>query len=149
MEIGLEYIFQAYIKLEKGIDVGLTANGFRNIVPIIGGNFKGNDLNGEVIPGGADWQLIRQDGIIQAEAKYTLKTDDGALIFVVNKGVINPELGYARASPHFEVSNEKYMWLCKSLFISEITPMLDEKTPISDDPSPSPNGVSIRFYRVT
>lgn len=37
-----------------------------------------------MLPGGADWQLLRHDGVTELEARYILRTDDGALIYVSN-----------------------------------------------------------------
>ncbi|WP_219723282.1 DUF3237 domain-containing protein [Bacillus sp. Marseille-P3661] len=148
MSMNLEFSFHAYVAIGKSLEIGQVPTGFRSIVPITGGKFEGQ-LNGVVIPGGADWQLIRNDGIMEVEARYTLKTDDGILIYIVNKGMINLDEAYARTSPKFEVSDEKYAWLSESMFVSEITPMENETTPIVDEKNPKPNGVSINFYRIT
>jgi hypothetical protein len=67
--------------------VGDISYGERRIIPITGGSFVGPRLSGRVLPGGADWQVIRRDGITELEARYTLETDDGALIYVLNKGI--------------------------------------------------------------
>jgi hypothetical protein len=147
MSVELEYCFHAYVTIDKGMEIGPVGNGIRNIVPITGGKFDGQ-LKGVVVPGGADWQFIRDDGIMEVEARYTLKTIDHTLIYVVNKGIINPTKLYARTTPKFEVSDENYSWLCKSLFISKITPMQDETTPLINERNLQPNGVSIDFYRL-
>ena len=53
-------------------------------MPITGGEFAGPQLRGKVLPGRADWQILRGDGVAELEARYTLRTDDGALIYVRN-----------------------------------------------------------------
>ena len=65
-------------------ELGDIGKGKRRIVPIAGGNSKGRLLRGKVLPGGADWQILRGDGVSELEARYTLQTDDGALIHVRN-----------------------------------------------------------------
>ena len=151
--IGLEFVFHAYVTISKELEIGPVSTGIRNIAPITGGTFEGKNLKGIVVPGGAEWQLIRADGIMEVEAKYTLKTDDNALIYVMNNGIINlqelPPTGYARTCPKFEVSHDKYTWLCKSLFVSTITPMVDEATPMTLENKSMLSAVSVNFYRVT
>jgi hypothetical protein len=50
------------------------------------GSFAGERLSGRVLPGGADWQVIRADGVADLDARYALETTDGALIYVRNRG---------------------------------------------------------------
>ena len=80
-----------------------------------------------MLPGGADWQLIRADGVAELDARYTLETADGALIYVRNFGyrhgpaeviarlaagqAVDPSLYYMRTTPRFETSAERYRWL--------------------------------------
>ena len=80
----LEFVFAAHVTVDRPLDLGDVGKGGRRIVPITGGEFFGRRLRGKVIPGGADWQIIRSDGVAELEARYTLETDDGALIYVRN-----------------------------------------------------------------
>jgi len=80
----LEFIFAAHVTVDPPLDLGDVAKGGRRIVPITGGDFSGPQLRGKVLPGGADWQILRGDGVAELEARYTLRTDDGALIYVRN-----------------------------------------------------------------
>jgi hypothetical protein len=66
---------------------GRCQNGTRRIVNILGGTFEGPKLKGKVVPGGADWQIIRKDGFTEVDARYTLQTDSGRLIYVSNIGM--------------------------------------------------------------
>ncbi len=68
-------------------ELGDTPLGRRRIIGITGGQFFGERLSGRVLPGGADWQVIRGDGVADLDARYTLETSDGALIYVRNKGI--------------------------------------------------------------
>ena len=109
--------------------VGPTPQGDRTIVYLTGGTFEGPKLRGEVLPGGGDWLRRRADGVIQLDVRATLRTDDGALIYVQYSGIntASPETMakqahgeevaaselYFRTTPYFETGAEKYAWLNK------------------------------------
>ena len=108
-------------------ELGDTPQGRRRIIGITGGRFSGERLSGRVLPGGADWQLIRADGVADLDARYTLETGDGALIYVRNRGyrhgpadvlkrlasgeAVDPSLYYMRTTPCFETGDARYAWL--------------------------------------
>jgi hypothetical protein len=115
------------IELEKPLELGDTPLGRRRIVGIAGGRFSGERLSGRVLAGGADWQVIRADGVADLDARYTLETADGALIYVRNRGLrhgpaevlhriasgenVDPSLYYMRTTPSFETGDARYAWL--------------------------------------
>jgi hypothetical protein len=123
----LEPLMDLTVNLAPPWLVGTVTTGERRIVPIAGGRFEGARLRGEILPGGADWQIVATDGTAMLEARYTLKTEDGALIYVRNVGVrhgpaevlaaiargeeVDPSKYYFRASPVFETGAERYAWL--------------------------------------
>src|SRR5580765_525933 len=85
---GLEFAFEIRVDVSEGmLQLGTTPKGTRKIVPICGGSFEGPAIKGTVLPGGYDWQLVRSDGVAEIEARYVLKTDDNALITIVNTGL--------------------------------------------------------------
>ena len=47
----------------------------------------GTKLNGRILPGGADWQIIRADGAADIQARYTIESDGGARILVDSDGL--------------------------------------------------------------
>jgi len=67
-------------------DPGATGAGARRCIPITGGRVSGA-IEGEIIPGGADWQTIHDDGNLQIEAHYAFRTADGAVVEVTSSGV--------------------------------------------------------------
>jgi hypothetical protein len=67
--------------------VGTTPSGEIRLIPITGGTFEGEDLRGELLPGGADWQDVRSDNALEISARYLLKTDRGEMIEVRSIGV--------------------------------------------------------------
>jgi len=44
-------------------------------------------LNGRILPGGSDWQIIRADGAADIQARYTIESDTGARILVYSAGL--------------------------------------------------------------
>ena len=68
------------------VNIGQTPAGLRRIAPVTGGTFVGERLNGEVLPGGNDWVINRADGVMVIDVRLTLKTDDGALIYLSYQG---------------------------------------------------------------
>lgn len=142
-EPALTFAFEEIVTLSADVPVGETGLGQRNIVPITGGTFAGPDIRGTIVAGGWDWQLRRPDGCLQIKADYMLRTDDGAVINVVNTGVsctARDPAAVIRTHPVFEAPVGKYDWLSQGCFIGTL------------DPVSLPDGkraVRIRFYRVT
>jgi Protein of unknown function (DUF3237) len=70
------------------LDLGDVAQGHRRIVPLTGGTFRRPELNGTLLPGvSADWQIVLPDGTALGDIRYTVRTDDGALLYVQSRGV--------------------------------------------------------------
>jgi hypothetical protein len=131
--IETEFLCRIEVSLEPVRELGDTPLGRRRIIGITGGKFSGPRLQGRILPGGADWQLIRADGVAYLDARYTLETGDGALIYVNNKGYrhgpkevierlakgedVDPALYYMRATPWFETSAPAYAWLNRAICI--------------------------------
>lgn len=67
------------------VSLGSGPLGERRLVDILGGSFEGSGLRGRVLPG-ADWQILRQDGVIDIDARYVLREERGGLIRVVSQG---------------------------------------------------------------
>lgn len=127
IEPSLQLLYTSSVEVGTPVVVGSTPYGERRIIPILGGSFAGPRLSGKVLPGGADWQVIRVDDTAELEARYTLETDDGALIYVLNKGIrsgskevmgrlargekVPPGEYYFRTRPVFETGAPKYQWL--------------------------------------
>jgi hypothetical protein len=129
----LEFVFEAKVTVDPALDLGDLGKGRRRIVPITGGNFRGPQISGTVLPGGADWQIVRSDGVAELEARYTLRADDGALIAVRNLalrhgpadvmaalaagGTAEPGTYYFRGATFFETSASQYAWLTNHIVI--------------------------------
>src|SRR5674476_1307494 len=71
-------IFTIHAELEAILSLGRTPYGERRVIGIVGGSVRGPKLSGRILPGGADWQLVRSDGAADIQARYTIETDAGA-----------------------------------------------------------------------
>jgi hypothetical protein len=123
----LQLLYTSRIDITAPLDVGAAPYGQRRIINITGGAFSGPRLSGRILPGGADWQIARGDGVFEVDARYTLETDDGALIFITNWGLrhgppavierlsagerVDPSEYYFRTTPTFETGAPRYAWL--------------------------------------
>jgi len=127
------YVFTITAGIADVTTAGDIGSGVRRIIPITGGEVKGADICGKVLPFGADFQIIRPNELIELEAKYAFETDDGAVVYVENKGMrfgpvdllqklkrgepVDPKLIYFRTAPRFETGAPKYRWLMEHIFI--------------------------------
>jgi hypothetical protein len=138
----LEILCHVTVKVAAPQLIGPVLMGERRIIPIVGGRFEGPKMRGEILPGGADWQIVSADGTALLEARYTLRTEDGALIYVRNTGVrhgppetlaaiargeqVDPTKYYFRGLPTFETGEKKYVWLNRLLAVCSGMRMKEE-----------------------
>jgi len=129
----LERLFRAEVTLAPAQEIGAGPAGRRRIIPITGGKVSGERLSGRVLPGGADWQIVRTDGVAYLDARYTIETHDGALVYVRNLGyrhgpqdvisrlaageAVDPATYYMRTTPWFETGDERYDWLNRTVCV--------------------------------
>jgi len=83
----LRFAFAARVRVGAPEELGETPHGRRRTIPILGGTVEGPRLAGTIRPGGADFQLIRRDGVAEIEARYTIEAADATLVGVVNRGL--------------------------------------------------------------
>ena len=82
----LELIARFRATLAQPLELGRTPWGRRRVIAVTGGEFDGPLLTGKVLPGGADWQVVHEDGTATIDTRYTLECHDGALISVATRG---------------------------------------------------------------
>ncbi|MGF6428014.1 DUF3237 domain-containing protein [Bradyrhizobium sp. Pha-3] len=132
-ELETRYVFTITARIAEVTSAGDIGTGVRRIIPIIGGEVRGEKVNGKVLAFGADFQIIRPNELIELEAKYAFETDDGAVVYVENKGIrfgpvellqklkrgepVDPNLIYFRTVPKFETGAENYRWLMQHIFV--------------------------------
>ena len=148
---GLEHVCDLAVTIAAPVEVGQTAAGLLRMIPITGGSVKGPRLNGKVLAGGADFQLILGDGTqAHLDARYVIELDDGTRVFVQNTALrvasaensrrimrgepVNPAEIYFRCQPRFEPSGIAWNWLAESQFIG--------------NGRRAPDGVYLSFYQV-
>ena len=131
--IKTRYVFTITAHVDAVTLAGDVGFGVRRIIPITGGEVRGEKVNGKVLALGADFQFVRPNQLIELEAKYAFETDDGATVYVENKGIrfgpaelleklkrgemVDPALIYCRTVPRFETGAENYRWLMESIFV--------------------------------
>ena len=113
--------------------LGNTPYGERRIINILGGTVEGPKLKGKVLSGGADWQIVRADGVVHLQARYTIETEAGGQILVDAEGyrhgppevmarltrdeTVEPSLYYFRTFMRFETADPASSWLNRILAI--------------------------------
>jgi hypothetical protein len=146
----LTFAFELRAQVGPPTEIGSVTHGRRRIVPILGGTVRGPQLDAKIVPGGADWQMIQQDGFTELDTRYTLETDKGQLVYVQNAGIrtappdvmqkllageiVDPKLVYFRTVPKFETSAPELQWIARSVFVG-----IGERFPTE---------VVVRFYRL-
>jgi len=128
-------IYRLDATVGEALDLGDFPQGHRRIVPLTGGTFTGPDLSGTLVPGAsADWQTVLPDGTALGDIRYTLRTDDGKLLYVESRGVrhgpaevlarlgrgenVDPTEYTFRTTTRIETAAPVLDWLNKGVFIS-------------------------------
>ena len=124
----LEFVMQLRVTIGGAYTVGETPHGRRAVIPITGGTFEGPRLKGTILNGGADYQLVSSDGSrTEAEAIYSILTDDGTYIHVRNRGLIcngkdenGKHTSYFKTAPQFEApADSPYSWLNNAIYVCQ------------------------------
>lgn len=146
----LQPAFDVVAELGPLEDLGRTRAGHRRIIPIIGGTIRGL-FDAEIISGGADWQLVREDGSIDIDTRYSARTQEGHHVHLRTAGVrsgspevlesllrgeeVSPADYYFRVAVTIETSAPALRHLERSLFVAVARRSAD--------------GVAYTAYRVT
>ena len=129
----LDHFADLLVDLGPPMELGEAMSGRRRIIPIIGGTVTGERINGTICNLGADWQTVFSDGTAQLDTRYGLKTDDGALIEIINFGYrhgpadvlervakgedVDPALYYMRTHAKLETGDPRYAFVNNMLFV--------------------------------
>jgi len=147
----LLHVADLVVRIAEPIEIGRIAGNLRRMIPIAGGEALGPRIRGKVLPGGADYQVMRADGVTDLQARYVIETEERQLIYVENSGVrfgppelmeklrrgepVDPALIYFRTTPRFETAAPGYEWLMQNLFVCSGARF--------------PDRVEMRFFQVT
>jgi len=108
---GLTFLYTCYAICDNRLYTTQGPRGLRTTIPIIGGNFTGPRLRGQILDVGADWGVTDpQTGIFSADTRYNFLTDDGANIFLQTSGPAQPD-GSLHLRGVFETGDKNYYWL--------------------------------------
>ncbi len=124
-----------HVKVGTLLNIGAVPHGTRRTAPLGGGTFEGPRLRGTILAGSsADWQLLRSDGILEMDLRFTLRTDDGALISMSAFGLrhgppefiaaigrgdtVDPSSYYFRTLPRFETAHPAYSFLNRLIAVA-------------------------------
>ena len=140
------------VEIGEVLRIGRVAEGHRQIITITGGTFRGTTpsgeaFEGEVVPGGADWNTSLTDGGSDLWARYALRTDRGEVVDVVNAGLSHPtndgtgdDAAAAErilTAPRFAVDLDgRLAFLARSLFLATV------------ELAPGGGAVDVEVYRV-
>lgn len=129
----LERAFEVDALLGPLEDHGMTRAGHRRVVPIAGGRVSGL-FDAEILPGGADWQLVRPDGAIEIDTRYSARTPAGEYVHFRTSGVrsgppeileallrgepVDPSEYYFRVAVRLETSASRLAVLEQSVFVA-------------------------------
>jgi hypothetical protein len=132
--VNLEHLADFEVRLDPLLDLGDSPWGRRRVINIIGGTFEGPRLAGVVLPGGADWQVLHADGMASIDTRSTLRTHDGAHLYLTTSGVrhgppevlrrlaageeVDPADYYFRLFCRFETGDARYAWLNRTLALA-------------------------------
>ncbi len=131
----LEPLMTLHADLRPPRQIGEGPYGKRLIFDVTGGNFDGPRLRGKILPGGADWLLVDNDGVGHLDVRITLETEDGAWIYGQYLGVLvmNEKVNialtkgggtaygdtYFMTQPRFETGDARYKWLNSLVAVAE------------------------------
>lgn len=129
-DVRTAHLFDMVVDLNPRLSIGGGPYGRRVLFGAAGGTFHGPRLHGDVLPGGGDWALFGPDGTMNLDVRLTLRTHDGALLYMTYGGrwvtppelrdrladpgersTIDPDHYYFRTTPLFETGAEPYAWL--------------------------------------
>jgi hypothetical protein len=132
--------WEAVVEIGPMVALGQSPLGLRRMIPITGGTFEGPRIRGKVLPGGADRQLVRPDGVTLLNALYEVQAEDGAVITVLNRVTLDPAAApapYNRSVIELTAPEGPHGWLNRAIFVGTLHPLPPER-----------KAVVIRVYEV-
>jgi Protein of unknown function (DUF3237) len=130
----LEFVAHAVVDLGEPMELGEVPMGRRRVIPIVGGSITGPLGNAEILSGGADWQLVADDGTATIDTRYTARLFDGTLIYLATQGVrhgpsdvlerlasgadVAPHEYYFRLTVKLESGAAQLSWINRTVFVA-------------------------------
>ncbi|HMS07480.1 MAG TPA: DUF3237 domain-containing protein [Burkholderiaceae bacterium] len=129
----LRFFADLSVEVAAPQDVGDVPAGRRRVIPITGGQVRGEGWTGRVLGGGADYQVVVGETLAELDARYVIETDAGELIYVCNQArraasaevtarlmrgdAVDPALVYFRCWPRLECASARLAWVNERLFL--------------------------------
>jgi Protein of unknown function (DUF3237) len=121
-----ELVFEIIAECSPPEDMGVIDGGKARMIPIIGGTVSGPRLSGTVMPG-ADWSIMRENGVATVEARYAMRADDGTIIQIFNAATT--QVGSPRedgvmmiTTPRFIAPEGPHAWLNRGVYVGTLVP---------------------------
>jgi hypothetical protein len=130
---GLERIFRAEVAVGRVDDYGLTSVGHRRVIQILGGRLS-QGIDAEILGGGADWQVVRADGTLEIDGRYSARTRSGAFLYLRARGIrsgppevlaaildgqaVEPDAYYFRTVVDIETSDPGLAYLQRAIIVA-------------------------------
>jgi hypothetical protein len=138
-QIKTEYLMTYVARLGAEYPI---SNTFTIVNVLAGGWVKGPRISGSFVAPGGDWLRHTPSGTLRIDVRATLKTDDGAFIYMSYNGVLQEttesakklekgqlltanDFPYCIGAPTFETSSPKYAWLNNVQAVSKFVELKD------------------------
>lgn len=128
----MEHVFSYCALIQPPVVVSPTDGDIRLNFYVTGGEITGPRLVGKILPIGADWMVLRKDGVALLDVRAAFESHDGAHIDISYNGIIDigpdghdrfvrgdlPEVLHIRAAPRFRTAHPDYLWMNRCQFIN-------------------------------
>jgi len=109
-----------------------TGVGERGFLRVSAGTVDGPSLRGLLSPQAGDWPLLRADGVMESDARFVIKADDGQHVYMRSRGFVlgddaeqvlradgnaDPEPAHIRCSVQFDASVGPHQWMTRAVFV--------------------------------
>lgn len=128
--------FEYYGDVTPADDCGGGPFGQRMVVNVLGGEFTGDRLKGTFVGAGADWLLFGADGFARLDVRATIRTHDGAHIYMQYYGLLEATPAVAAAfggggdpteygdqyfftHPRLETGDPRYAWVNTTFLVGQ------------------------------
>ena len=129
-----EHAFDIRINFDKRWVITPFPGGYSHGYTAVGADcpVTGPLLNGRLVDhSGADWPMVRSDGVVELNAHYMIEADDGALIYIRNLGYVHgtsrvqdqradgahTSRPYFRCTPYFRAPDGPHGWLNRTVIV--------------------------------
>lgn len=118
-DVSLVPLFRGVWRLAPYVILPNTPAGTRTVIEMPDGTFEGRGIRARTSGGAnADWFVVGPDGTGTADFRGTVRTDDGAAIYLSGQGRCDLSSGFGngtilRGHVHFETGSDPHRWLNK------------------------------------